>query len=92
VLEALLFVLVAAALVAFVVRPLREREADADRGEDPRIAELEARKEALYREIRDGEMDRAAGKLAEPEFKRHDAELRREAIEILRELDRIRGQ
>jgi hypothetical protein len=60
--------------------------------EDPRIAELEARKEARYREIRDAELDRAAGKLSEAEFEAQDAELRREAAEILRELDRLRNE
>jgi len=59
--------------------------------EDPRIAELEARKEAKYREIRDTELDRAAGKLSEEDFRRQDAELRHEAIEILKELDRARA-
>jgi hypothetical protein len=91
-LEALVFVIVVAALVAFVTHPLRDRKPAAGQGEDPRIAELEARKEALYREIRDGEMDRAAGKLTEPEFERQDAELRAQAVEILRELDRLRAR
>ena len=93
--EALLFVLIVAALVMFVIRPLRSAAApDGEKGgeEDPRIADLEARKEARYREIRDNEMDRAAGKLSEDEFRRQDAELRGEAIEILRELDRLRGR
>jgi hypothetical protein len=55
------------------------------------IAELEARKEAKYREIRDAELDRQQGKLSEADWKRQDAELRREAIEILKGLDRARA-
>jgi hypothetical protein len=90
VIEALLFVLLVTALVVFVTRPLRGDAAGSR--EDPRIAELEARKEARYREIRDGELDHAAGKLSDEEFGRQDAELRREAAEILRELDRLRGR
>ncbi len=46
-------------------------------------SELEARKEAKYREIRDAELDHAAGKLSDEDFAQLDAELRREAIEIL---------
>ena len=91
-LEALLFVLLVAALVAFVSRPLRGGERRRDEAEDPRIAELEARKEVRYRQIRDAELDRAAGKLSEDEFKAQDAELRGDAAEILRELDRLRSR
>ena len=45
--------------------------------------ELEALKEAKYREIRDAELDHAAGKLSDRDFALLDAELRKEAIEIL---------
>jgi cytochrome c-type biogenesis protein CcmF len=45
--------------------------------------EADARKEAKYREIRDAELDHAAGKLSDEDFALLDAELRREAIEIL---------
>jgi len=46
-------------------------------------AELEALKEAKYREIRDAELDHAAGKLSDEDYALLDAELRGEAIEIL---------
>jgi len=46
-------------------------------------SEAEARKEAKYREIRDAELDHAAGKLSDEDFALLDAELRREAVEIL---------
>ena len=45
--------------------------------------EADARKEAKYREIRDAELDHAAGKLSDEDFAAVDAELRREALEIL---------
>jgi cytochrome c-type biogenesis protein CcmF len=45
--------------------------------------EADARKEAKYREIRDAELDHAAGKLSDADFAAIDAELRREALEIL---------
>ena len=92
--EILLALVIVAAIAWFVTLPLRrtssEAEAAAARNEDPVIAELEARKEAKYREIRDAELDREQGKLSEVDWKRQDAELRREAIEILKELDAVR--
>jgi cytochrome c-type biogenesis protein CcmF len=47
--------------------------------------EADARKEAKYREIRDAELDHAAGKLSDEDFAALDAELREEALEILDE-------
>jgi hypothetical protein len=61
---------------------VRETEA-ADR------AELEARKEGKYREIRDAEMDFRTGKLSEADWRATDRVLRAEAIAILRDLDRL---
>ena len=55
------------------------------------LADLEARKRAKYRQIRDAEADRAAGKLTEDDFQRLDRELRAEAIQILKRIDRLRG-
>ncbi len=50
----------------------------------PAVAtDLEALKEAKYREIRDAELDHAAGKLSDEDFAILDAELRTEAVEIL---------
>jgi len=46
-------------------------------------SEADARKEAKYREIRDAELDHAAGKLSDEDFAALDAELREEALEIL---------
>jgi cytochrome c-type biogenesis protein CcmF len=46
-------------------------------------SEGDARKEAKYREIRDAELDHAAGKLSDEDFAVLDAELRSEALEIL---------
>jgi cytochrome c-type biogenesis protein CcmF len=45
--------------------------------------ESDALKEAKYREIRDAELDHASGKLSDEDFALLDAELRREAVEIL---------
>jgi hypothetical protein len=91
--DLLQFLLVLAVLGAavFVItgplrRPQAEREPE-DRGE----AALEAAKEAKYREIRDAELDRRTGKLSEGDWQALDAQLRAEAVEILRRLDQARG-
>ena len=86
--EVVLLVAVLAALVAFLVlQPLRApaaAEPEADRRPD-----LEAAKEAKYREIKDAELDFQMGKMSEEDWRALDAELRAQAIEILRELDRL---
>jgi hypothetical protein len=87
-------------LVALVTIPLRREQEDPaaakaafDREElRAELAELEARKAARYREIRDAEGDRAAGKLDDADFDRLDGELRAEAADVLKEIDRVRSQ
>ena len=87
--EILFGALLLAAVVFFVTVPLRRPRSAGSEGEDPRTADLEARKEAKYREIRDAELDHAAGKLSDEDFRRQNGELRREAIEILKQLDQV---
>lgn len=87
-----LLALVLLALVGlFVTGPLRRSPDDGDDADpaDAERAELEARKEAKYREIRDAEADRASGKLSDEDFGRINRELRGEAIEILKRIDRL---
>ncbi|HEX3263805.1 MAG TPA: hypothetical protein VHR37_09095 [Solirubrobacterales bacterium] len=94
--EILLALVIVAVVVWFVSGPLRrsagETRKASERLEDPHVAELRARKEAKYREIRDAELDREQGKLSRADWGRQDAELRREAIEILKELDRANAE
>ena len=89
--EVVLAAVVMAAVVALLVlQPLRSRAAP-DVSVDRR-ADLEAAKEAKYRELRDAELDFRMGKLSEADWKPLDAELRAQAIAILRELDRVDGR
>jgi len=89
------FVLAVAIVVLvawFVTAPLRDRPKQGDEL-DPAVAELadlEARKEAKYRQIRDAEADHASGKLSDEDFRRLDGELRREAVDILKRIDRLK--
>ena len=86
--EVILLVAVLAAVVAFLVlQPLRTRTAG-EESADPR-ADLEAAKEAKYREIKDAELDFQMGKMSEEDWHALDAELRAQAIDILRQLDRL---
>lgn len=89
--EVLLAIALVAALAAFVAVPLR-RAGGVEDGEDAAVADLEARKEAVYRQIRDAELDHEQGKLSDADFKRLDAELRREAIAVLKRLDATEGR
>jgi hypothetical protein len=56
------------------------------------VAELEAARDAKYREIRDAQLDHRTGKLSDSDFEIVDRGLRAEAIEILSELDRLQGE
>jgi len=91
-LEYALALIVLAGLVALVVAMPFRRPGAPDARDDARRAELDAAKEAKYREIRDAELDHRMGKLSEADWRAVDRELRGEAIEILRQLDSVPGE
>lgn len=80
------FALLLIPVALLVSSPFWNRKA-ASATEDPELAALEAAREAKYREIRDAESDREAGKLSEEDFREVNAELRREAVTILDRLE-----
>jgi hypothetical protein len=90
--EIVIALVVLALLAVFVLAPLRASESESPEPESPELADLEARKEALYRQIRDAELDREQGKLSPADFKRLDSELRREAIAVLKAIDAARAR
>jgi hypothetical protein len=82
-------------VVAVVSAPLRRAVSERGGREDGKggaIDEIEAARDAKYREIRDAELDHETGKLSDEDFRAIDQTLRAEAVEILRALDRARGQ
>jgi hypothetical protein len=83
-------VLLGMAVATFVSRPFWAGT-DPSRTVDPEVAALEAAREAKYREIRDARADRDSGKLPDEDFEALNAELRREAIAILDQLERARA-
>jgi hypothetical protein len=86
--ELLVIVAVVAVVAWLVTAPLRRGDGEPrDLREASVRADLEARKEAKYREIREAEMDWRTGKLAEADYRALDRRLRREAIDLLAELD-----
>jgi hypothetical protein len=90
VLAPLIVIAVLTVVVLLVSAPLRGgASARAEQRDDVLRADLEAAREAKYREIRDAELDYRTGKLSEADWKRLDRELRAEAIDILRRLDEV---
>jgi hypothetical protein len=83
---ALLTLMLLAAAMALVSRPLlvarKPEEASA-----PERSELEAEREAKYREIRDAELDYRTGKLSQEDYDAVNGALRAEAVEILNRLE-----
>jgi hypothetical protein len=76
-------------VVWLVSAPLRAGAAAAEDADVARREDLEAAKEAKYREIRDAELDYRTGKLSEADWRALDRELRAEAMELLRRLDAL---
>jgi hypothetical protein len=79
-------VIMLAAVATFVSYPFWGR-GDSSRTVDPEVAGLEAARDSKYREIRDAETDLASGKLSQQDFDLVNAELRGDAVEILKKLD-----
>ncbi len=94
-LEFLIVLAVLSAVVVVVMWPLRAaqqrrqgmRSQPPPPLEPPELAELEAAREAKYREIRDAELDHRTGKLSDSDYELVDRTLRAEAVEILHRLD-----
>jgi hypothetical protein len=84
----LVILVVLAVIVLIVSGPLRSRHVD-EAAENAERADLEAARDAKYREIRDAELDYRTGKLSEADWRALDRGLRAEAVEILRRLDEL---
>jgi uncharacterized membrane protein len=83
-----LVIVVLVVAVVVIVGPLRRgRQSDVP-GAGER-AELEAAKDAKYREIREAELDYRTGKLSREDWRALDATLRSEAIGLLRRIDAL---
>jgi uncharacterized membrane protein len=86
--DILVIVVVLVVVVLLVTAPLRAGRSR-EVAENAERAELEAAREAKYREIRDAELDYRTGKLSEADWRAQDRTLRAEAVAILRRLDEL---
>lgn len=97
-------ILLTAALIAFVVlivgaplmparRPYHDVQGEPGAATDPSLEvareDVEAEREAKYREIRDAELDYRTGKLSAEDYAAVDGTLRAQALEILDRLDAL---
>lgn len=104
VLVVLLTLILLASVIAVISAPLRTQSTDADgnrsasqtdRGPDrtsesmQQRVELEAAREAKYREIRDLELDYRTGKLSPEDYEATNGTLRAEAVEVLDRLQAL---
>jgi hypothetical protein len=89
------YVLVLAVLagaIYLITGPLRAARRPGDaRGAAADVAELEAARDAKYRELRDAELDVRTGKLSDEDYTALDGSLRAEAVQILHRLDEARS-
>jgi hypothetical protein len=82
-LVAVLTVALLGVVILFVSAPLRAARRPPDPESVADRAELDAAREAKYREIRDAELDYRTGKLSHEDYAAIDGTLRAEAVEIL---------
>jgi hypothetical protein len=97
VLAAMLTLMLLAAVMAVVARPLLVARTQAGTGkpeesDTAKRSELEAEREAKYREIRDAELDYRTGKLSQEDYEAVNGALRAEAVEILNKLESSEGE
>jgi hypothetical protein len=90
----LVLVLLLIGVVWLVTGPLRKAATAGGGRSDPELEsveriDLEAARDAKYREIRDAELDHETGKLSDEDFAAIDSTLRAEAIELLHRLDSL---
>ena len=86
---------VLAVVVVVVTAPLRRDRAEgeaAPTASSGNLAELDAEREAKYREIRDADLDHRTGKLSDADYDGLDRTLRAEAVEIMHRIDRANGE
>jgi hypothetical protein len=87
--DVLLVLVVIAVAILLITGPLRSGARTHEDGEPGARADLEAAKEAKYKEIRDAELDFRTGKLSREDWQRLDSALRAEAVELLHGLDAL---
>lgn len=85
----LIAVLISAAAVGAVVWPLLKRGPAPLLIEDDALTDLLHRKDAVLVAIKDNEFDYRVGKLSQEDFERIDAGLRRQAVGLLQQIEKV---
>lgn len=75
--------------IYWVARPLFSNQPPPPPPPDDRLASLQARKEATLTALRELDFDRRTGKLSDEDFARYDARLRRQAIALQQQIEKI---
>jgi flagellar biosynthesis/type III secretory pathway M-ring protein FliF/YscJ len=90
--DLLVILVVLAVVVVAVLGPLRRDRRPDEEAVSAERAELEAAREAKYREIRDAELDYRTGKLSGEDYELLTSALRAQAVEILDRLAALGGE
>jgi len=83
----ILGIVLAAALILFVSRPLRQSRRDSS--VESQLETLQARYESLLTQIRELDFDHATGKITEEDYAPMRAPLRHDAADALRQIDAL---
>ncbi|MEX1020851.1 MAG: zinc-ribbon domain-containing protein [Litorilinea sp.] len=81
--------LIALLAVGYVIWPLLQPGPTLPLVEDSRLTELLVRKDILLRGIKDLEFDRQMGKISDADYARFSARLRRQAIGVMQQIDKV---
>jgi hypothetical protein len=88
----LIGLLIALAVGAYVVRPLLQTGPAPVLVDDDRLTELLTRKDSVLRAIKELEFDHQVGKLNDEDYGRFDQSLRRQAIVLIQQLEKLAPQ
>lgn len=80
---------ISAVAIFYVLRPLLTPGPAAQVVEDDKLSELVGRKDAALKAIKDLEFDYRVGKLGEEDFQRLDQRLRRQAIGLIQQIEKL---
>lgn len=81
--------LISVPAILYVVWPLLQPGPALPLVDDDRLADLLTRKDTLLRALKDLEFDREMGKVSEEDYTRFAARLRRQAIGIMQQIDKV---
>ena len=88
-LAVILAALIAVLAIYYAVAPLLQPGPAAQLVEDDKLVELLGRKDAALQAIKDLEFDYRVGKISQEDYQRLDQRLRRQAIILMQQIDKL---